>query len=85
MSDKNVLLMSSSDLKELKQIGHGSDGAVYKYKDNLLIKLYHKNVQKIATLNQNDDDIKIYKKVIIYIALISPIKKERCENHISIL
>lgn len=63
MSDKNVLLMSSSDLKELKQIGHGSDGAVYKYKNNLLIKLYHKNVQKIVTLNQNnDEDIKIYKK-----------------------
>ena len=57
-----ALLVSDKDLKELKKIGHGSDGTVYKYKKNQLIKLYHKNVENIVTQNQSDDDIKIYKK-----------------------
>lgn len=62
MYNKNILLMSSDDVKDLKQLGHGSDGAVYNYKNDLLIKLYHKNVKKIVTQNENDEDVKIYIK-----------------------
>ena len=42
-----ALLVSDKDLKELKKIGHGSDGTVYKYKKNrlsIIVKIIKKHV-----------------------------------------
>ena len=61
MERKNLYL-KNEDLINLKEIGYGTDGAIYFYKNNLLIKLYHKRVQKIITPNNSDDDMKIYTK-----------------------
>jgi len=62
MKDKINLYLTTEDLNKLKKIGNGTDGIVYNYKDNLLIKLYHKNVKQIITDCKNDEDIKIYEK-----------------------
>lgn len=59
--ESRVLHLTEKDLANLKEIGHGTDGVVYLYKDNLLIKLYHNRVKKIVNkLSNNDEDIKIY-------------------------
>lgn len=58
--------LSIDDFKKLQrhEIGHGTDGAVYKYNRNELIKIYHSNFTKILACMDsiNDDDVKIYKK-----------------------
>lgn len=55
--------LTTDDLKKLKLIGYGTDGCVYEYKDNLLIKIYHQDLSDIYNncINE-DDDIKIYSK-----------------------
>lgn len=56
-----ILYLKTEDLNELKEIGHGTDGTVYLYKNNTLIKLYHKRVKEIVSdVEKNDEDIKIY-------------------------
>lgn len=55
-----ILYLNTKELEGLKKIGHGTDGNVYLYKDNLLIKLYHKRVKEITNDYSNDEDIKIY-------------------------
>lgn len=56
-----ILYLKKEDLNELKEIGHGTDGKVYSYTKNTLIKLYHKRVNEIVSEYSNDEDIKIYK------------------------
>jgi hypothetical protein len=63
MESVNNLYLTSEDLKKLKQIGHGTDGTVYQYNQDLLVKLYHERPK----LNGNaclyeDHDIKIYNR-----------------------
>lgn len=62
MNDEINLYLTTEDLAGLKKIGNGTDGTVYNYKNDLLIKLYHKNVTQIITESKNDEDIKIYEK-----------------------
>lgn len=57
-----TLNLTEEDLKNLKQIGFGSDGAIYLYKNQYLIKLYHQSVKEILFANTNDDNIKIYER-----------------------
>lgn len=45
-----------------KKVGEGSDGAVYKYSHDKLIKIYHNKINNILSFKDNDDDIKIYNK-----------------------
>lgn len=60
--ESRILNLTSNELANLKEIGHGTDGSVYLYKNNLLIKLYHKRVKEIISDEKDDDkDIKIYK------------------------
>lgn len=58
--------LSIDDLIKLqkRQLGHGTDGTVFKYKRNELIKIYHSNIYSLLScINAlNDDDIKIYQK-----------------------
>ena len=55
------IFLTNNDLTKLKKIGQGTDGSVYLYQKNLLIKLYHNKVHKITNIS-NDEDIKIYQK-----------------------
>lgn len=55
------LYLKKSDLLKLKYIGKGKDGYVYKYNNNLLIKIYHN--ETINNLNKSEmdpDGVKIY-------------------------
>lgn len=62
----NKLYLNSEELKHFKKIGQGTDGAVFKLNNDLLIKIYHLNLDYITkTIPQqknNDEDIKIYEK-----------------------
>jgi hypothetical protein len=60
--DKYIYNIKSEDLKYMKKIGSGTEGTVYLYKDDLLVKVYHKNNLFRATENNKDADIKIYHK-----------------------
>ena len=56
------LYLSIEEFNKLKEIGHGTDGCVYKYSKDTLIKVYHKNLIKFS----NNEEIltkrdKIYK------------------------
>lgn len=62
MKEINKLYLKTDDLTNFKKIGHGTDGTVYNYQNDLLIKLYHKNVNQIINSSKNDEDIKIYEK-----------------------
>lgn len=62
MEERNKLYLTTDDLVNFKKIGHGTDGTVYNYQNDFLIKLYHKNVNHIINSSENDEDIKIYEK-----------------------
>lgn len=53
--------LNIDDLKNLREIGCGTDGCVFAYKDNMLIKIYHHKLEEIfSTFNSKDDDTKIF-------------------------
>lgn len=58
--------LSIDEFKNLQkhEIGHGTDGAVYKYNKKELIKIYHASFTKILSCldSLDDDDMKIYQK-----------------------
>ena len=57
------LYLTTLEFKNLKEIGHGTDGSVYLYKNKFLIKLYHKRIYEIMkATKRNNEDIKIYTK-----------------------
>lgn len=62
MGKDNIIYLTTEDLQKLKKIGHGTEGSVYEYKKDLLIKIYHKSIQSALTNAENDEDVKIYKK-----------------------
>lgn len=56
------LYLAKEDFGKLKEVGHGTDGCVFKYKKNTLVKVYHKDLIKF----DNYDEIltkkdKVYK------------------------
>ena len=56
------LYLAKEDFDKLKEVGHGTDGCVFKYKKNTLVKVYHKDLIKF----DNYDEIltkkdKVYK------------------------
>lgn len=56
-----TLYLKTKDLSKLKEIGNGTDGKVYSYTKNTLIKLYHSKIKEIVSNYSNDEDVKIYK------------------------
>lgn len=62
----NKLYLNSEELKHFKKIGQGTDGAVFKLSNDLLIKIYHINFNFITKYSfpqsKNDEDVKIYVK-----------------------
>lgn len=63
--NSNILYLTKDELRKLKTIGYGTDGMVYKYKNNLLVKIYHSNPKSTFTSRidlKNDEDVKIYSK-----------------------
>lgn len=64
--DATAVYLSKDQFQKLQscEIGRGTDGAVYKYSNSELIKIYHANFIKILTCIKelSDEDIKIYKK-----------------------
>lgn len=62
MGKDNILYLTTEDLLKLKKIGHGTEGSVYEYNKDLLIKIYHKSIQPTFKDAENDEDVKIYKR-----------------------
>lgn len=62
MRKDNILYLTTEDLLKLKKIGHGTEGSVYEYNKDLLIKIYHKSIQPNFKDAENDEDVKIYKR-----------------------
>ncbi len=63
MLKENTLYLKTTDLLTLKPIGQGTDGKVYKYKKDILIKLFHQAVFNITSHHHNlEEDMKIYQK-----------------------
>ena len=59
----NIINISTEELKKLKQIGSGSDGKVFKYNNDIVLKFYRENLLKIKEyerLMQKED--KTYNK-----------------------
>lgn len=59
----NIINISTEELKKLKQIGSGSDGKVFKYNNDIVLKFYRENLFKIKEyerLMQKED--KTYNK-----------------------
>lgn len=56
------IYLTQNDFNKLlsKEIGHGTDGAVFKYTNEYLIKIYHSSLRKMNNQNSDDSDIKIY-------------------------
>lgn len=54
----NNIYLSYDEFSKLKEIGHGTDGCVFNYSKDLLIKIYHTNLIKIEgskdILEKND-------------------------------
>lgn len=68
MERKDALFFSIDDFDKLKryELGHGTDGGVYRYSDTELIKIYHKRIKRIEELGISDDsDMKFYDKETI--------------------
>lgn len=69
MEKNNTIYLKTEDLQNFKKIGHGTDGIVYKYKNNYLIKIYYSSLfydslNKKSFDKSDDSDIKIYQKGI---------------------
>jgi hypothetical protein len=61
--NNNILYLTSTELENMKKIGSGTDGSVYLYNNDLLVKIYHKKQTYFTSRSsKNDDDIKIYDK-----------------------
>lgn len=63
-TNDNIINISTEQLKKLKQIGSGSDGKVFKYNNNIVLKFYRENLLKIKEyegLMQKED--KTYNKI----------------------
>ncbi len=61
------LFLKSEDLQTLKEIGSGTEGKVYQYTNQLLIKLYYNKIYNIdckefKNFKTNASDTKIYQK-----------------------
>lgn len=57
----NNVYLSQADLQNLPTIGYGTDGTVYAYQNNFLIKIYHNaNTYQHSNPDIQDDDVKIY-------------------------
>ena len=57
------LKRESFDMLKKYEIGHGTDGGVYRVGDGQLIKIYHKRIKTIDELEITDDsDMKFYNK-----------------------
>ncbi len=66
----NAIYITPEDLK--KEIGHGTDGAVYKYNSKYYVKLYHAYVRDILTQEKTSlEETKIYQKNSSTIHLVS--------------
>lgn len=62
MGELKPLYFTISDFEKFRnaELGHGTDGGVYKF-DDKLIKIYHKRIKKIESLGISDDsDMKFY-------------------------
>lgn len=58
---RNDLYLKKEELLKLKYIGKGKDGSVYKYNNDLLIKVYHKHTFKNLNKTELDENgVKIY-------------------------
>lgn len=65
MERKDALFFSIDGFDKLRkyELGHGTDGGVYRYSDTELIKIYHKRIKRIEELGISDDsDMKFYNK-----------------------
>lgn len=62
MQKMNSIYLTETDVRNLlaKEIGHGTDGMVFKYDKDYLIKLYHSKLKFLDCKVTDDSDIKIY-------------------------
>lgn len=60
---ENSILLSFEELNKLKQSGAGTDGIIYNYKKDILVKVYREKINEIINFKEKmDDEIKIYDK-----------------------
>lgn len=79
MPQGNPINLSLDDFEMLKkmEIGHGTDGTVYRYNKNYLIKIYHTCLEEIknSVPYNEEDEVKIYdSKTIVRRNMIMPHK-----------
>lgn len=63
INEDNTIFLTLEDLNSFKKIGEGTDGIVYQYSKDTLIKIYRKNIFEITNIQEiiNKPD-KIYNK-----------------------
>lgn len=62
MQKINPIYLTEADVRKMlpNEIGHGTDGMVFKYDKEYLIKIYHNRLKFIDNKITDDSDIKIY-------------------------
>lgn len=58
----NRIDLKQEQLDKLKVIGMGTDGIIYEYKNNILLKVYRTKINDAVLKNHDDSDIKLYNK-----------------------
>lgn len=58
----NKICLNKDQLDKLKLVGMGTDGIVYEYNRDILLKVYHSKLSTLVYNNYNDSDIKLYNR-----------------------